>query len=84
MEVISWNNHMLNRNGRASLMRNEERITKAYARFLAARPSDRGSLRIPVALNIGSYRLMFSEDMISIMKYRPMAGTVSEVGEVRL
>lgn len=84
MEVISWNNHMLNRNGRASLMRNEERITKAYARFLAARPSDRGSLRIPVGLSIGSYRLMFSDDAIVIRKYRAMAGAVEEVGEVRL
>ena len=84
MEVISWNNHMLNRNGRAAIMRAEERIAKAYARYLNGRPSERGSLRVPVALNVGSYRLMFSEDGIAIMKYRPMAGTVSEVGEVRL
>lgn len=85
MQVIAYDNRMLNRTDRDLIMKHEEKIAHAYERYLAAPAGKRGGHRCPIAVAVGTrYRLYFRENLIVIMKSRYMAGTVSEVGEVRL
>lgn len=83
MQVIAYDNRLLNRNDRERIMMSADRIASAYARYLNAPAGRRGSRMYPIAVSVGKrFRIYFSEDALIIRKAR--LGEVSEVGEVRL